>query len=203
MCCSALQIKLVVAALCFAALPRSSAGPTTIKSFGSDKAPIRMQVFTDFTCPACAAFHMETLRPLVRDYVSSGKVLLIFYVIPPRQRITAYRAACYANAAARCGQFETVADALYQNQRKWIETGDVEQVVASVLSPEDLKKVKVELQNDIDLPVDNDLAAARVFQIRSTPTTIISSRGKSVPVVGAVTYPILKLYLDRLLKEQE
>jgi hypothetical protein len=66
-----------------------------------------------------------------------------------------------------------------------------------------LKKLKEELRNDIDLALENDLTAARWSQIRSTPTTIITCRGKSVPVVGAVSFPILKLYLDRLLKEQE
>jgi protein-disulfide isomerase len=194
-----LTALVVLLAVC----PASPEGPVTNKSLGSEKAPITMQVFSDFACPACAAFHLHTLRPLIRDYVSNGKVLLTFYVIPPRQRLPAYRAACYANAAARCGQFEKVADALYQNRQKWIESGDVEPVVAEVLTPEDLKKVKAELRNNIDLPLENDLAAARWSQIRSTPTTIITCRGKSVPVVGAVSYSILRLYLDKLLEEQE
>jgi len=203
MCCSFLRTQVVVAALLLAVHFQSSAGPTTSKSFGSEKAPIHMQVFSDFACPSCAVFHLETLRPLIRDYVSQGKVFLTFYVIPARQRLPAYRAACYANAAARCGQFEKVAEALYLNRQKWIETADVEPVVAGALSPEELKKVTLELRNSIDLPVDADLATARLFQIHSTPTTIITCRGKSVPVVGAVSYPILKLYLDKLLREQQ
>jgi predicted DsbA family dithiol-disulfide isomerase len=43
---------------------------------------------------------------------------------------------------------------------------------------------------------------ARALQIRNVPTSIVTCGGKSVPVVGAVSYDILRLYLDRLLKEQ-
>lgn len=118
------------------------------------------------------------------------------------QRRPAYRAACYANAAARNGQFEKVADALYLNQQKWVLTGEVETVVSQVLSSEEMDKVRKELQNRIDQPLDADVTTAGAYQIRNTPTTIITCRGKSVPVVGAVSYPILRLYLDRLLKEQ-
>jgi protein-disulfide isomerase len=185
------------------ALAPSPAGTITNKSLGSEKAPIRIQVFTDFACPACAAYHLETLRPLRADYVASGKVHLTYYVLASRQRVPAYRAACYANAAARHGHFAEVADALYRGQHRWIQAGEVQPVLAEVLAPVDLAKIRKELQNEIDLPLDADLSMARALQIRNVPTSIVTCRGKSVPVVGAVSYDILRLYLDRLLKEQE
>lgn len=196
------QTRLLAGLLFLVAFSSSSAGTITNKSLGSEKAPIRIQIFTDFACPACAAYHKETLRPLLADYVAKGKVHLTFYVLTARERIPAYRAACYANAAARHGHFEKVADALYQHREKWLLTGNVQAVLAAVLSPEDLEKIHRELQNAIDLPLDNDLHMARALQIRNVPTSIVTCGGKSVPVVGAVSYDILRLYLDRLLKEQ-
>ena len=176
-------------------------GQTTSKSLGSERAPITLQVVTDFECPHCAEYYLNTLRPMIRDYVSKEKVQLTFVITASPDRPVGYSAALFANAAARCGKLGKVAEALFENQRTWMETGDVEAVVANVLTADELKKVKEEMRNKINLPVDSDLALARNLGIRSTPTTIITHRGKSVPVVGAVSYAILQTYLERLLKE--
>jgi protein-disulfide isomerase len=193
--------RLLAAALLCSLLALPSAAQTTSKTLGDDKAPLRLQIFTDFACPACAAYHLETLRPLIRDYVATGKVRLTFYVIPSRQKPPAYRAACYANAAARCGHFEKIAEALFQSRLEWITSGDVDKVVAAALSPEELEKVQKEMRNKIDVPVEADLSLARFMQVHSTPTTIIAAGGRLTPIVGAVSYSILRRYLDDLLRD--
>lgn len=175
---------------------------TTSKSLGSGKAPVTMQVFTDFECPACATYYLETLRPVIRDYVAKDKANMTFVILTAPRHPLGYRAALYANAAARCGVLEKVMEVLYTRQRTWMQNGDVDGVLAAALTADELKKVNAEMEKDIHLPVENDLALARSLRVSSTPTTFITHRGKRTPVVGAVSYAILRTYLESLLKER-
>lgn len=169
------------------------------KRFGSLDAPITVEVFSDMQCPACAAFHMETLRPLMKDYVATGKVFLIFRLTVNHRH--SYRAARYVNAAAQAGLFEKVYDVLFEKQKDWAESGDLEAVIASVLSQAEMTKLKEKLDGpEIDQAIEADRTLARTFQVRSTPTTFITYKSETTPVVGAVSYPILRRYLDRLLE---
>jgi protein-disulfide isomerase len=169
------------------------------KRFGSFEAPITVEVFSDMQCPACAAFHLETLRPLMKDYVATGKVFLIFRLTVNHRH--SYRAARYVNAAAEAGLFEKVYGVLFEKQKDWAESGDLEAVLASVLSQAEMTKLKEKLDGpEIDQAIEADRTLARTFQVRSTPTTFITYKGETTPVVGAVSYPILRRYLDRLLE---
>ncbi len=48
-----------------------------MKSYGSKTAPITMEVFSDYQCPACRSFYQSTYRQVIDSYVSAGKVYLI------------------------------------------------------------------------------------------------------------------------------
>src|SRR5260370_41693267 len=50
---------------------------------GSKNAPIVMEVFSDFQCPACKTLFMTTNRQVMDNYVSTGKVFLIHPPLPP------------------------------------------------------------------------------------------------------------------------
>src|SRR5271165_6297245 len=52
------------------------------KAFGSKSAPIVMEVFSDYQCPACKTLFTNTNRPLMDNYVSTGKVFLIHREFP-------------------------------------------------------------------------------------------------------------------------
>src|SRR5882757_4741729 len=56
--------------------PQSAAGLPDIdphKAFGSKNAPVTMEVFSDFQCPACKTLFTTTNRRLMDDYVSNGR----------------------------------------------------------------------------------------------------------------------------------
>ena len=57
-----------------------AAGPETEKSktMGNTAAPIRMDVYSDFTCPHCKYLHEQILPQIIRDYVSTGKGYIVF-----------------------------------------------------------------------------------------------------------------------------
>src|SRR5258708_30610754 len=96
--------------------PQSAAGLSDVdphKAFGSKNAPVTMEVFSDFQCPACKTLFTTTNRRLMDDYVSSGKVYLIHRDFPLAMHAHSRVAARYARAAAQLGKVQPVEQALF------------------------------------------------------------------------------------------
>ena len=41
---------------------------------GSDSAKVKIKVFSSFTCPHCASFHMKILPKIKKEYIDNNKV---------------------------------------------------------------------------------------------------------------------------------
>jgi protein-disulfide isomerase len=83
---------------------------------GSSTAPVALIAYSDFECRYCGAFARETLPAVVREYVESGKVRLVYrHVTPPNHR-RAVPAAIAAECARRQGKFWEMHDRLFANQ---------------------------------------------------------------------------------------
>lgn len=73
-----------------AVLPQNSTTPTPLVkvteqgiSYGNPDAPVVMEEYTNFLCPACANFANNTFGKINTDYISTGKVRFEFFVYPP------------------------------------------------------------------------------------------------------------------------
>jgi protein-disulfide isomerase len=173
------------------------------KVFGSKNAPVIMEVFSDFQCPACKTLFTTTNRQLMDNYVTVGKVFLIHRDYPLPMHAYSRVAARYARAAAQLGKTEVVEQALFQNQEKWEQTGDVDGTVAAVLSPAEMTKVRALVKSGtLEAAIDKDYALGTGYHVNQTPTTIIHSKGQTYPVVGVVTYDTLRSFLDQLLSQK-
>jgi protein-disulfide isomerase len=173
------------------------------KAFGSKNAPVTMEVFSDFQCPACKALFTSTNRRLMDDYVSTGKVYLIHRDFPLAMHAYSRTAALYARAAADLGKVEPVEQALFQNQEKWEQTGDVDGTVAAVLSPAEMTKVRALVKGGTLEPLikkDYDLGTS--YSVNQTPTTVFHAKGQTYPFPGSMTYDVLKTFLDQLLSQK-
>jgi len=115
----------------------STANP---KGIGSPNAPITMEVFGDFECPACRAFFESTVKRVIDEYVVPGKVYLLHRDFPLDMHPYARQAARLANAAASFGQFQAVERALYDKQDDWSTKGNIDEVLASSFPAGQLKK---------------------------------------------------------------
>jgi protein-disulfide isomerase len=136
---------LMVLLPCLAAMPEIDKN----KAVGSPTAPVRLEIFSDFTCPHCKHFHEEVLPQLMKDYVVGGKVYVVDRAFPLTGggHEHSREAFAYAVAAARIGKYQQVADALYAQQATWAMNGNVWGTVASALpSPADQKKVQELIQ---------------------------------------------------------
>jgi protein-disulfide isomerase len=173
------------------------------KAFGSKNAPVVMEEFSDYQCPSCKMLYTTTNRPLMDSYVSTGKVYLIHRDFPLAMHAYSRIAARYARAAAQLGKVEAVEQALYQNQEKWEQTGDVDGTVAAVLSAAEMKKVRALVKGGtLDSLIDKDFALGQMYRVNQTPTTIFHCKGQTYPYSGAMSYDILKQFLDQLLSQR-
>ena len=170
------------------------------KSLGSPSAPIQIEVFSDFECPACKGLHEQILPLVMKDYVIPGKVFLVSREFPLQMHPYSREAAYYATAAARLGKYQQVADALFKNQVAWAANGKVWDTVAAVLTPVEAKKVQLLAKDpSVVSEVQRDLDAGKAV-INQTPTMFVTRGASRFPVVGAVNYNLLRSLLDGLLK---
>src|SRR3954447_22514492 len=93
----------------FAGIPQSGV------ALGNPKAPVTMTEFAGLQCPFCRRYTTDVLPTLVRDYVRTGKVKMVFRDIAflGSDSVTAGRAAAAAGAQGKLWQF---VDAFYADQ---------------------------------------------------------------------------------------
>ena len=134
---------------------------TLKKSLGSPIAPIKIEIFSDYQCPACREMHLNTTRQVIDNYVSSGKVYLVHRDFPlghapvlSRGRALAERR-CRRRAPSRPPR-----SALYTKQDHWGLNGNVEQTLANSLPAAEMSKVRaMELSQraQLDAAVQSDV----------------------------------------------
>jgi protein-disulfide isomerase len=193
------------AGLLATAAPQATAAVPDVdphKAFGSKNAPVTMEVFSDFQCPACKTLFTTTNRQLMDNYVSTGKVYLIHRDFPLPMHAHSRIAARYARAAAQIGKAELVEQALFQNQEKWEQNGDVDGTVTGVLSAAEMTKVRALVKGGtLETLIDKDYALGQMYRVNQTPTTVFHCKGQTYPYSGVMTYDILKQFLNQLLSQ--
>ena len=86
---------------------------------GSPTAPVTVYEMSDFQCPWCARFTLQTMPAIEREYIATGKVRLVFVNFPLPMHPNAGPAAELAMCAARQDRFWAVHDLLYRHQDDW------------------------------------------------------------------------------------
>jgi protein-disulfide isomerase len=195
-------MKLSASALMLAALIMSapSAQTKSTRAVGPVTAAVRIDLFSDFECPACKALHEQTLKRVKEEFALKGKLRLVHHDFPLPQHKHARQAAILAAAADRLGKYDEVADVLFRQQETWSNAGGVDAVVDSVLTPEERKKLR-EIAKDpaILANIERDIQLGQRMKVSSTPTMIVTHDGKPNPVVGVVSYAVFSKYLTTIV----
>jgi protein-disulfide isomerase len=189
-----------------AAEPKVSASQlTALKALGSRSAPITIEIFSDFQCPACRNNFEATVRPLIDNYVVTGKVYLVHRDFPLPIHSHSRDAARWANAAAHLGKFEKVEAVLYAKQDTWGQSGNIEGALNGVLTPSELKRARQLVESgQLDAAIDSDIALGNSKRVSQTPSLFVTHGGETTPLAPGprgVSYSFLKQYLDYLLKQ--
>lgn len=94
--------------------PAHELGPNQTQIEGEPSAPVLVEEYGDYQCPACASF-FESTDPTIKQLVADGRIRFAFgnfAFLGPES----YRAASAAVCAADAGRFREFHDLLYSNQ---------------------------------------------------------------------------------------
>ncbi len=165
---------------------------------GSATAPVRVVEMSDFQCPWCRRFTLETAGILEREYIATGKVRWVFINFPIVQlHPNAGAAAELAMCAAAQGKFWPMHDLLYRQQETWAPLHQPEQYLLTLVD-------SLRIPRDSMLPclrdakmrelVQRDLNTAQRIGATSTPSFLIEGALLS----GAYPVDVFRHVLDSI-----
>lgn len=160
-------------------------------------APIKMQIFSDFECPACRALS-ELMPQILLRY--GGKIDIQYFFYPldsacnPAMEHGMHQSACKAAYYAACkpvADFGVVHDEIFHNQDRIAdfiaEKIKSDKLEACVADPKTKEKVQ------------SLIAAATPFNIRSTPSFLLNG----VKIEGVLPADQLFAIMDEILKRSQ
>jgi protein-disulfide isomerase len=176
-----------------------AAGPavaTSGKVRGLATAPVTIEEYADFQCPACAQFARTTEARIVADYVAAGKVRIVYHHFAFLGMESSWAAEA-SECAAEQGRFWDFHDRLFAAQ-----AGENR----GAFSKANLKAIgsQLGLGTSFAACVDSGRYAQAVRDetqrgsqagIRATPTLIVDGQR----IQGAATYDQLKAIIDAAL----
>jgi protein-disulfide isomerase len=165
---------------------------------GSIRPGIAVIEFSDFECPFCGRYALDTLPRLKADYLDSKRLVYAFRNFPldalhPHARNAASAAVC----ARRGGKFWEMHDWLFANQR--LLSQETVRAHARALS------IDEECLNRDDSEVARDVAEGARLNVSSTPTFFIGQMRKDGVVSlkrriqGALPYDVFRAEITRML----
>lgn len=170
---------------------------------GKLNAPVTIAYWYDYQCPFCQRNEEETMPQIVKDYVDTGKVKIVFkdfqFLGPDSQTLGQYSRAVWEIAPDKFYQWHK---AVYDNQGTentgWATKEKITSITTSVLGASDTEKISqlvatkgAEYQKEMDA----DKAEGGAMGVNGTPAMII---GKQL-VSGAQPYAAFKQAIDLTL----
>ena len=173
---------------------------------GNPDAEISIIEFSDFQCPFCARFHVQTLPLILEEYIDEGKVNLVFRDFPIQSiHPNAFPASIAAECANEQGKFREMHDKLFdnQNQSSRQQTSDAMLMFNQYAEEIKLDQEKFEscLSNGkyID-EIKKDLEDGRDYGVSGTPGFFIGNdKIGYVELKGAQPFDSFKKVIDAQL----
>jgi protein-disulfide isomerase len=171
-------------------------------TMGSKDAPLTMVEFTDFQCPFCQRFHVQTFAELKKNYIDTGKLRFVSRDLPLDFHPNALQAAQAGRCAGEQGQFWAMRDRMNANPEKL----DMDSLAEYAL---DLKLNVGNFRSCVDSgkyknAIRSDSQTAEKIGANGTPSFVL---GKSTPdgvdgelIIGALPYEVFDQKLKALAR---
>ena len=141
---------------------------------GPRNAPVTMEVYGDFQCPACGTAS-QAIDELQSQYAQQVRV--VFYEFPLAMHQHALEAAMAAEAAGLQGKFWEMHDLLYQYQAVWSKVSDVShffEAYAEAIGL-DVARFRVDRQSaEVRARVMKEGEAGAARGVKNTPTIFVN-----------------------------
>ena len=153
------------------------------RALGSPEAPVVVELWEDFQCPACSRFTNVVEPPVIERFVPAGDVRVVFrdFAFLGAESIDA---AVAARCAGEQGAFWPYHDWLYANQNGenagWFSAARLA-AIATRLQLEGTAFDGCVARSDVRADVASETAAGRAQGVGSTPTVVVNG----VPFTGS------------------
>ena len=175
-------------------------------ALGDPNAPVTIIEYSDFQCPFCGRFARETEPLLIRDYVETGKVRLIYRTFGDWIGPESLRAAEAAYCAGDQGKFWAFHDALFYNQHgenQGAYTRDRIEAMAKMLGLDMVAFRQCLDEHKYQKQAMQDLRDGQAAGVRGTPSfIIIAPDGSQQFIEGAAPYDRFREVIEDALKKQ-
>ncbi|HUO50406.1 MAG TPA: thioredoxin domain-containing protein [Candidatus Paceibacterota bacterium] len=179
----------------------SAKGNPTI---GDPNAPLTIAYWFDYQCPFCKENELQSMSQVVKDYVDTGKVKIVFkdfsFLGPDSDTLGHAARAVWAVAPDK---FEAWHQAVYaaqgQENSGWVTTAKIRQITASVLTPaqtDQVMQLMVSNAKDYQAAMDADKQEGEQDGVQGTPALLIGNQ----MIAGAYPYAQIKSTIDAQLK---
>ncbi len=166
---------------------------------GSDKAIVKIKIFSSLTCPHCANFHIKVIPEIKREYIDTGKVQLIFIDFPLDQG--AFNASKLLHCLDKKKQIAFL-DTIYETQTKWTNASslnDINKNLKKIVKNLGISSVQFDkclIDEDIsDKILNGRIDANRKYSINSTPTIVINEK----KLEGSASFKNIKKKIEKLI----
>ena len=166
---------------------------------GDSAAPLRIVEISDFECPYCGQFHVESARIVASLYVRSGIARYLWISFPNSTHPRAWPAVEAAFCAGAAGRFWQMHDVLFERVDQWKSAVDPVGLFEqwAVELGIDVDSFGDCLRNDVTAPLQvADYDSALRSGITSTPFFVV---GDSVAIRGAVSIERFRSAVDSVL----
>lgn len=166
---------------------------------GEVTAPVTIAVWFDYQCPFCKRYDLDTLSKVYQDYVTTGKVRIVYkdFQFLSQDSMTA---AVYARAVweASPAQFYPWLTAMMEAQDEehggFGDLASIETLTATIsgIDVARVSKLAVDKKAEYEKAIAADRAEGQALGINGTPGSIIGT----TLISGAETYPELKALIE-------
>jgi protein-disulfide isomerase len=183
---------------------RQTPGPDPLanRAKGRADAPITIYEMSDFQCPFCRSFTLETMPALEREYVTTGKARVVYINLPlPSVHKNATVAAQAALCAAEQGRFWPMHDLLFRHQDEWAPRADPRDAFLTLADSAGLVRARFTRclrAGATAAAVQSDAERARRAGARSTPTFYIEGG----LLEGAAPMTVFRAVLDSIYRSK-
>ncbi len=171
---------------------------------GAVDAPVTIASWSDFQCPRCKQFELDTLPQIITEYVDTGKVKLVFmdFAFLGNDSITA---ALYGRSIWKLypSQYLAWRTAMYiaQDEEGDKGFGNAESIdtLNATIAGFDAVKIAADVKENTNIyraAIDADRVEVKKAHITGTPSFVIGTQ----LIQGAHPYPTFKDAIDPLLK---
>ena len=145
---------------------------------GNPDAKIKLIIYESLTCSHCANFHKNVYPKLKENFIDKGYIKIEFKNFPLDM------AALNASKIAHCKNDgkPDVLHFLFENQEKWAQGNEIEDVNSNIKKILDTKKYGIDFEKCIinkkieDHILEDRIEAVKKFKLNSTPTLIINNK---------------------------